>query len=212
LSREITSWGGTTCTITLRSTFTKLLHDRNEDDEARPLHRGEAAECEDDTALVFPQDANGLGEEYDDKQRNRRIGQVIEHHDVSPSLTAADARRTTSVKSTMLDTSDDLAGPEGFNAAGAPAFTMRKDVSFVLVPVEDLRRQTAHGLRANPCRTAASAPNRTEHDKNKAGEHRRDDGNDRPRQPVAGRLDPEKHDRSQDEGDDPPRPITTVRG
>src|SRR5262245_3336340 len=83
----------------------ELLHDGNEDDEARPLHPGEASECEDDTALVFPQDPNGLGEKYDDEQRNRRIGQVVEHHDASPSLVAAGARRTTSVKSTMLDTS-----------------------------------------------------------------------------------------------------------
>src|SRR4029077_4214450 len=39
----------------------ELLHDWNEDDEARSLYSSESAEREDDAALVLPQDANGLG-------------------------------------------------------------------------------------------------------------------------------------------------------
>ena len=58
-------------------------------------------------------------------------------------------------------------------------------------------------MRADPCWTDASAPKRTEHDKNKASEQRRNDADDRPRQLVAGRFDPEEHDRSQHKGDDP---------
>ena len=40
LSREITSWGGTTCTIDpANRLFTSLLYDRNENHEARPFTR-----------------------------------------------------------------------------------------------------------------------------------------------------------------------------
>ena len=49
----------------------------------------------------------------------------------------------------------------------------------------------------------ASATKRAEHDQNaKPDEHRRDDGDDRPRQPVAGRFDPEQHGGAQQKGDD----------
>ena len=72
---------------------------------SRALHSGETAEREDDAALVFPQDANGLGQKYDDEQRNRCIRQIIERHVGSPFAVGAGGRRTTSVKSTMLATS-----------------------------------------------------------------------------------------------------------
>jgi hypothetical protein len=82
-----------------------LLHGWDEDDEARTLHTGEAAERENDAALVFPQDTNGQGQKYDDDNRKRSIGQRIEHHDAPPSPVSACWRRTTSVKSLMLATS-----------------------------------------------------------------------------------------------------------
>jgi len=44
----------------------KLLHDRNQQEEPRALHTGEAAEREHDAALVFAQHANGLGQKYHD--------------------------------------------------------------------------------------------------------------------------------------------------
>ena len=36
-----------------------LLDERNEDDQAGSLHAGKTTKSEDDTALIFPQDANG---------------------------------------------------------------------------------------------------------------------------------------------------------
>ena len=77
--------------------------------EARTLHAGEAAEREDDAALVFPQDANGRGEEYDHDHRERRIDQIIKHHDAPPSpAVSTGRRRTTSVKFVMLATRPSL--------------------------------------------------------------------------------------------------------
>ncbi|MGY3073732.1 hypothetical protein ACVWZZ_000103 [Bradyrhizobium sp. LM6.10] len=57
----------------------QLLHDRNEDDEAGPLHPGEAPEREDNAAFVFPEDANGLGEKHDDDQRKHCVNRIFKH-------------------------------------------------------------------------------------------------------------------------------------
>src|SRR5258705_2286564 len=83
-----------------------LLHDRDQDDQSRALHAGEAAEREYDAALVFAQDANGRGQKQDHDDREHPISQIIKHHVVPPSRAVSTGRRrTTSVKSVMLATS-----------------------------------------------------------------------------------------------------------
>ena len=61
-----------------------------------------------------------------------------------------------------------------------PALALRKDVTFILGPVENLGGQASHGQRADAYRPLAGAAKRAKHHKNKACEHRRDDADDRP--------------------------------
>src|SRR5258707_5843273 len=83
-----------------------LLHERNQDDETRALHSGEATQCEDDAALIFPQDANRRREKHDHDDYEKKIAQIVEHHHTPPSLTVrADRRRTSSVRSLIPATS-----------------------------------------------------------------------------------------------------------
>ena len=83
-----------------------LLRERNENDETGALHPGEAPQCEDDAALILPQDANRRREEHDDDDYEKKIAQIVEHHHRPPSLTVrAIRRRTTSVRSLMPATS-----------------------------------------------------------------------------------------------------------
>src|SRR6266850_2953688 len=83
-----------------------LLHDRDQDDQSRALHAGEAAEREHDATLVFAQDANGRGQKQDHDDREHPISQIIKHHELPPSpAVSTGRRRTTSVKSVMLATS-----------------------------------------------------------------------------------------------------------
>ena len=56
LSREITSCGGTSMRHDAQVDPHHLLHAGNDDDQARPLDLPEAAEQEDDAALVLAQD------------------------------------------------------------------------------------------------------------------------------------------------------------
>ena len=63
---------------------------------------------------------------------------------------------------------------------GLPAFAMGEDVAFAAGPVENFGGQTAHGLRADPCRVSAGAPERAEHEHGQAEDHRRRDDDDRP--------------------------------
>jgi len=83
-----------------------LLREPNENDETGALHSGEATQCEDDAALIFPQDANRRREKHDDDDYEKKIAQIVEHHHTPPSLTVrAIRRRTTSVRSLMPATS-----------------------------------------------------------------------------------------------------------
>jgi hypothetical protein len=50
-----------------------LLDDRDEQDQARPLHRGEAPEGEDDSALIFAQDLDRRHQEQDRDQDHRQV-------------------------------------------------------------------------------------------------------------------------------------------
>src|SRR5712672_2873604 len=76
---------------------------------------------------------------------------------------------------------------------GPPAFAIGEDVALAAGPVENFGGETAHGLPSDPCRVSASAPERAEHDDSQADDHRHRDDDDRPREPVAGALDPEQH-------------------
>ena len=77
LSREITSCGGTSSTTHAQVDAHHLLDERHEQNEARPLGAGIAAEREHDAALVFAQDFDRGVEEHqhqndDDGSRLRR--------------------------------------------------------------------------------------------------------------------------------------------
>src|SRR6185436_5069889 len=83
-----------------------LLYERDQDDQSRALHAGEAAEREYDAALVFAQDANGRGQKQHHDDHEHPISQIIKHHHVPPSGAVSTGwRRTTSVKPLMLATS-----------------------------------------------------------------------------------------------------------
>ena len=61
LSREITSWVGTSRTMVRRSTRTSLLDKGDQDDQSRPLHAREAAKREHHRALILAHDLDRRG-------------------------------------------------------------------------------------------------------------------------------------------------------
>jgi hypothetical protein len=60
-----------------------LLHDRNEQDQARALDSPEAAEHEDHATLVFAQDAKRR-EDHQSHQQEQAAEAQPEHHDLPP--------------------------------------------------------------------------------------------------------------------------------
>ncbi len=136
--------------------------------KARPLHAREAAERENDAALIFPQDANGWSE----KQANddQREHPTVKYSSIIKLTSFAGAARRPAPNHqrqdpTILATSTPLAGLEGVGAARLPAFTMREDVPFVLGSSRGPRRAgrawPAAPTRGGPWRARRSAPSTT---------------------------------------------------
>ena len=177
-----------------------LLHEGDEDDQARPLDPGEAPEREDDAALVFPQDANRRGQEHDHDERQDQIGDVTDDHRRSPSLASRSAARTVSVEALDALTSTCSPGAKASSASRPPALALREHMALACRPVEDLGRQSAHRLPADTGRRCARCPEIAAGNEREAERHCGGGADDGPRQPEAGRLDLEQHGSPEQKG------------
>ena len=69
-----------------------LLREGNEEDQAGTFHGAEAAEREDDAALIFPEDTDRRRKEDDREEHDQDTGDVIERHRASPELAVSPGR------------------------------------------------------------------------------------------------------------------------